>query len=404
MSDRLRWNRRDFVKLVGCSSLGLMTRRVPWLTGGEKAHREVMPRFAFVGYAGSGGLDEASGHGISVFAVEGERWKPTGGVRSDHPSFLALHPSERFLYAIQEVNRYENLSRGVVEAYAIDEKDGSLALLNRQPLSLSAIAPRHGAVSRDGRVLVIAVHGGGAYNVLPISEDGSLGRVSGILKETGSGPNEEHQQTAHPQMVMFDRAGHRFLGADLGSDRLSVFALIEGRPHVVQRVEARAGSGPRHMELHPNGRLLFVAGELDASVSCYRYDASAGSIREQLQHVSTNHGGGGEKTATLMAIHPSGQFLYTAARSERIGSLGNGIAAWRVDPGTGALQPIQRESDGSPSLRAMVMTAHGGSLLGLSRQSESVLCWRIDRTSGRLSRLAQVAKVQAPVSLALKYL
>jgi 6-phosphogluconolactonase len=374
MRDWMLWNRRDFVKLAGCSSLGAITTRSRWLRA------EVPPRFAFVG-----------GRGIAVFAVEGERWKPVGGVSSLHPSFLTLHPNERFLYAIQDVDQYKNLRRGFVEAYAINDNDGSLALLNRQPLSLSAIAPRHGAVSPDGRALVVAVHGGGAYNVLPISQDGSLGSVSGILKETGSGPHDEHQQTAHPQMVMFDRTGHRLLGADLGSDRLSVFTLGEGHLHVVQRIEARPGAGPRHMELHPDGRLLFAANELDRSLTCYGYDASAGRILEPLQHVSANPSGSG----LLMTMHPSGQFLYTA---------GNGVTAWKIDTMTGALRPIHHESEGSRSLHAMVMTSDGNSLLGLSRQNESVVRWPIDRTNGRLSRPAEVAKVRASLSLALKYL
>jgi 6-phosphogluconolactonase len=370
------WNRRDFVKLAGCSSLGAMAQRAPWLRA------EAAPRFAFVG---------SSQHGIRVFAVEGERWKPVGGLSSRHPSFLTLHPNQRFLYAIQEVDQYKNLRSGFVEAYAINENDGSLALLNRQALSLSAIAPRHGAVSPDGRALVIAVHGGGAYNVLPIGEDGSLGRVSGILKEAASGPHKEHQQSAHPQTVLFDRTGHRFLSSDLGSDRLSVFALDEGQLHVVQRIEAHPGAGPRHMELHPDGRLLFVANELDGSLSCYRYDASAGKILDQLHRVSANHRGSGMS----MTMHPSGQFLYTAA---------NGVKAWRIDTMTGALRSMHHQDEESRSLHAIVMTAGGSSLLGLSRQSESVVSWSIDRASGRLSRPVEVAKIQAPLSMALKYL
>jgi 6-phosphogluconolactonase len=370
------WNRRDFVMLAGCSSLGAMAQRAPWLRA------ETAPRFAFVG---------SSQHGIQVFAVEGDRWKPISGVSSLRPSFLTLHPNERLLYAIQEVDQYRNLRSGFVEAYAINENDGSLALLNQQPLSLSAIAPRHGAVSPDGRALVVAVHGGGAYNVLPISEDGSLGRVSGILKEAGSGPHQEHQQSAHPQMVMFDRGGHRFFSSDLGSDRLTVFALDDGQLRIVQRIEAQPGAGPRHMELHPDGRLLFVANELDGSLSCYRYDASAGKILEQLHRVSANHRGSGMS----MTMHPSGQFLYTAA---------NGVTAWRVNTLTGALRPIHHQDEESRSLHAMVMTAGGSSLLGLSRQSESVVSWSIDSASGRLSQPAEVAKIQAPLSVALKYL
>ena len=91
-----------------------------------------------------------------------------GVTSSAAPSSLALDASERFLYAVNEVDEYEGLPSGTVEAYAIDAADGTLTFVNRQSLSLSATAPRHAAVSPDGRSLVVAVHGGGAYNVLPL--------------------------------------------------------------------------------------------------------------------------------------------------------------------------------------------------------------------------------------------
>jgi 6-phosphogluconolactonase (cycloisomerase 2 family) len=311
---------------------------------------------------------------------------------------LTLHPTERFLYAINEVDRYENLPSGAVEAYAVNAKNGNLTLLNRQPLSLSATAPRHMAVSPDGRALVVAVHGGGAYNVLPINEDGRLGRVSGILKETGSGPDEEHQQAAHPQMVMFDRMG-RLLGADMGSDRLSVFTLDDGRLRVMARRDARAGSGPRHMELHPSGSLLFVANGLDASVSCYGYDEKNGRVLEQLEHMSTaTNSSGGKRAVLMMTMHPSGEFLYTAHRFWE-----DGITVWRSNS-TGALQSIQHEGNGLQSLHAITMAPDGSSLLALSRKSGGVVRWSVDRRSGRLTEPVEVAKVQAPMSMVVKYL
>jgi 6-phosphogluconolactonase (cycloisomerase 2 family) len=399
MRDRLLWNRRDFLQVAGCSSLGVLSTRLPWLSAiGKKGNAAATPRFAYVGYAGEGGVvANGSAHRIGLFAIDGASWRQTGVVASDHPSFLTLHPSERFLYAINKIDRYENLPSGAVEAYAVDAKNGSLTLLNRRPLSLSATAPRHMAVSPDGRALVVAVHGGGAYNVLPINEDGSLGRVSRILKETGSGPDEEHQQAAHPQMVMFDRRG-RLLGADMGSDTLSVFTLDDGRLNVAARSEARAGSGPRHMELHPNGNLLFVANGLDASVSCYGYDEKNGRVLEQLGHVPTVRNRSVEKSAVVMALHPSGEFLYTAHRSG-----GDGITVWRSN-NTGTLQVVQRERNGLQSLHAITMAPDGSSLLALSRKSGSVVRWSIDRRSGRLAEPVQVAKIQAPMSMVVKYL
>lgn len=393
MRDRLAWNRRDFVRMAGCSSVGAMSTRFAWSHAASKEIKGSSPRFAYIGHVALNG----SSHEIGVFAIEGEHWKPTGAVASNYPSFLTLHTSERFLYAVNDVSRYNNLPTGAVEAYALDANDGSLTLLNRQPLSLSGTEPRHMAVSPDGHALVVAVHGGGAYNVLPIDEDGSLGRVSGIVKETGSGSDQEHQQAAHPQMVMFDRMG-RLLSADMGSDRLSVFALDDCTLSVAARSAVRAGSGPRHMELHPGGRVLFVANGLDASVSCYGYDEKDGRILKQLEHVPTCRNSSGEKSAVVMAMHPSGDFLYTAHRSGD-----EGIRVWRTNSSTGALRVVQCEGDGLQSLHAMTITPDGSSLLALSQKSGSVFRWSVDRGSGRLSQPVQVAKVPAPMSLAVKY-
>ena len=95
---------------------------------------------------GEGAKDE----GIAVFDLRGGRWRQLGVVASAAPSSLALDAGERFLYAVNEVDEYEGLPSGTVEAYAIDAADGNLKLVNRQKLSLSATAPRHAAVSPDG--------------------------------------------------------------------------------------------------------------------------------------------------------------------------------------------------------------------------------------------------------------
>src|SRR5690348_7698824 len=50
-----------------------------------------------------------------------------------NPSFLAVHPSHRFLYAVNEVTKYKGQSSGAVSAFAIDRVSGKLTLLNEVP-------------------------------------------------------------------------------------------------------------------------------------------------------------------------------------------------------------------------------------------------------------------------------
>ena len=393
MKDRSRWSRREFVQLAG-SSLGVMSFGVPLLAGATRASGGVATRFAYVGFGGEGAKEE----GIAVFDLRGADlrgggWRPSGVVASAAPSSLVLDASERFLYAVNEVEEFEGLPSGTVEAYAIDAADGSLKLVNRQRLSLSATAPRHVAVSPDGSALVVAVHGGGAYNILPLGKDGSVGAVSGILKETGSGPRDE-QRSAHPQMVVFDRAG-RVVSADLGSDRLSVLKLDTAGLSIAGRCAAQAGDGPRQIAFHPDGRLLFVANELDASVACYGYDAEEGRIVGRLGQVATS--GGGNAGGVVMAVDPAGDFLYT---SHRRGS--TGVSMWRIARSTGGLRRLQVVGEGGPRLHELTMTADGGRLLGLSREDGGVFGWRV--ANGQISRGVQLASLAAPMSIAARSL
>jgi 6-phosphogluconolactonase len=388
MKDRSRWSRREFVQIAG-SSFGAMSFGPPLLARTTRTSGRVATRFAYVGFGGEGAKEE----GIAVFDLRGGQWKPVGAAASAAPSSLTLDASERFLYAVNEVDEYEGLPSGTVEAFAIDAADGSLKLMNRQKLSLSATAPRHAAVSPDGRTLVVAVHGGGAYNVLPLGKDGSVGAVSGILKETGSGPHDE-QRSAHPQMVVFDRAG-RVVSADLGSDRLSVLQLDTARLSIAGRYAVQAGAGPRQVAIHPDGRLLFVANELDASVACYGYDASEGRIVGRLGQVATACGG--NAGGVVMAVDPAGEFLYTAHRRGN-----SGMSMWRIARSTGGLQRLQVVDEDGPRLHEMTITADGKSLLGLSREDGGVIGWRV--ANGQISRGEQLATLAAPMSMAAKWL
>jgi 6-phosphogluconolactonase len=369
------------------------------------------PRFAYVGTsceASSGGSGDDSNVtkqarcGIHVFAVTPDRWRHVQLMHSEQPSFLALHPSQRFLYATNQIDAYQGRAAGSVEAYAIHPRDGRLSFLNRQQLSLSGTRPSHAAIAPDGRTLVVALSGGGAYDVVPIDADGRLGNVSGILKETGCGPVESCQRSAHPQMVLFDPAGKRVLSADLGTDRLSVLALADGRLTVCARVGTSPGSGPRALALHPGGRWLYALNELDATIGCYRYDARLSVIgrkRDTVFLASPSDAAPG--SASTFALHPSGQFLYAAySRAAPDAARSHRIVAFRVNPGSGELTRLPGCIDGlrAPP-RAMTHSPDGASLYVMNQLDNDISHLTIDPTSGALALPGRTATVYGPTSL-----
>ena len=184
MQKHARWNRRQFVQILGLSSIstsGLCTSLLPGY--GSKSNAS----FVYVGSA-----DNA----LHVFATGSNPWTRVQTIKSERPIALALAPNRKMLYVVNEIACHRGLPVGTVEVFSISD-DGRLAPHSRRELALSATMPRHAAVSPDGRSLVVAAHGGGSYNVLPIAEDGSLGRVSAALKETGFARGEESLPASH---------------------------------------------------------------------------------------------------------------------------------------------------------------------------------------------------------------
>ncbi|MHB1938742.1 MAG: lactonase family protein [Acidobacteriaceae bacterium] len=397
------WNRRTFLQRLGYfSGFGVVRPGIAWSLSKDKTplqeQRAVGSRTgSFYAYVGSWE------QGIQVFSADNNAWKLSQTIDSNKPSCLTMHPSRKFIYAANEIDNYQGLPTGTVEAYSVDGRDGRLTLLNRQPLSLSAISPRYLVVSPDGSTLIVAVHGGGSYNLLPIRADGHLERVSGILKEVGSGPDQERQNTAHPQMVLFDSSQRHLISADLGSDRLNVFTLANDRLIVAQRHSTEPGRGPRFLALHPLGRLLYVGNELDASISCFDYDAARGRIlnrlHEQPLHTASHLQGA---TAVALAMHSSGNFLYTAcSNTDANGSARSGIAVWRIDPATGELGLIHESDRWIRSSYVESMIVAHNALFVLS-QAEGVFRLAVDPISGVVGSAVQVAKVSAPGSMVLQ--
>jgi 6-phosphogluconolactonase len=396
MKSRKLLSRRAFVQRMGYTSAasGLSTL-LPWLPAIAQPSTTQSPRFAYVGSSGSTSA-------IHVFVIRSGRWLPIQTIAAPNPSSLALHPTQNFLYATHAVDTYRGLPTGAVEAYAIDPHTGRLTSLNQQPLSLSATKPNHLAVSPDGHHLAVAVYGGGAYNLLPILEDGSLQRVSGILKETGSGPHQQ-QNSSHPHSVAFDSDG-RLFSTDLGSDRLSIFTIADDKLTRTGQCPQLPGSGPGSMAFHPSSNLLFIANELDASVSTFRYNPLTGEIGEPQHRTSTlPEDFHGQKSVPTLLLHPSGRFLYTAnRRRESNHPLADSLTAWGIHPDTGTLSPIQRLTDGLHLPHSTIITASGANLFVLNHES-GILQFTINPTDGTLGQPSLPANIHAPRSLTFKY-
>lgn len=307
-----------------------------------------------------------------------------------NPSFLALHPNGRFLYAVNEISDFDDRKSGSVSAFAIDRNTGKLTLLNTR--SSRGGSPCYIVVDRDGKHVLVANYSGGNLAVLPIGPDGSLGEATQVVQHAGSGPNQRRQRGPHAHSVDLDATNAFAISADLGADRLFVYRYDAGTltPGPVPSVAAEPGAGPRHFAFHPGGRFGFAANELSSTLTAYAWDAARGELRT-LSSVSTlPEGFSGDNYPATVIVHPNGRFVYLSNRGH------DSLAVFEVNDGTGALTPVQHEPVGGRWPRHFNVHPGGEWLVAAGQRSDSLAVFRIDRNTGRLSPVGDPIEVGSP--------
>lgn len=335
--------------------------------------------------------------GLSVFRFDPQTGAltPVEQVPSANPSFVALDPSKRFLYVTNEIDDYEGKKSGSIEAYAINPDTGTLKLLNRQ--SLNSPIPAHLAVDPTGRHVVVANYIGGDFVVLPIEADGRLGPVSGVLKDTGSGPNKDRQEAPHPHNVVFDRDGRFIAAADLGIDKVQTLRLANGRLEKVSEASVAPGAGPRHIAFSRNGETLNVIDELAATITVFAYDPGTGKIGQTLQRISTEPPGySGPHSTAEIAVHPSGKFLYGSNRGAQ------SIVGYRIDPATGKLSVIGFASQGVNFPRNFVIDPSGKWLYVANQKGDNIVQFQVNPETGELTPTGQITTSITPVAMVFR--
>ncbi|HET6328663.1 MAG TPA: lactonase family protein [Planctomycetaceae bacterium] len=335
-----------------------------------------------------------------VFVAEldlasGQVSEPRFAGRAANASFVALHPDHRHLYTVAEVSSLGGRRTGGVIAFSIAPETGALRQINEQ--ESGGAGPCHLVVDKTGKHVLVANYEGGSVAVLPIDERGGLKRASSIQLHHGKGPNPARQEAAHAHSVNLDAANRFAFVADLGLDKVFVyrFDAAGGKLSANQppTVKTTAGAGPRHLAFDRTGRFVYVIDELDSTITTFWYDAENGTL-SKIQVVSTLpkdfHG---ENTASEVAVHPSGNFVYGANRGH------DSLAIFSVDPVSGKLTPEGHESTQGKTPRNFAIDPTGAFLLAANQDSDSVVVFRIDPTTGRLRPTGQRLQVHQPVCI-----
>ena len=318
------------------------------------------------------------------------------------PSWLTLHPSGKYLYAVNEVSTYERNS-GSVTAFAIEEGSRELRFLNT--VNSGGAGPAHMSVDATGKFAFVANYVGGSIAVLPILADGRLDSACFVHKDTDSlGP--KHASSAppgsfaisghdapHAHMIQVDPQNRFVVYADLGQDRIYInqFDSATGQltPATTPFVSLPPGDGPRHFAFHPNGRWFYSIQEEASTIAFFRYEAGVGALAHQQTLSALPQGYEGTNFCSEIVIAPNGHFLYAANR------LHDSIATFAIGA-DGMLQHLDDTPTQGDYPRHIALAPGGLYLYACNQRSDVITGFRVDGRDGRLTFTGRYQMVGSP--------
>lgn len=308
-----------------------------------------------------------------------------------NPSFLAVSPNGKYVYAVNELG--SDKGGGKVTAFALDKKTRRLTAINQQP-SLGD-HPCYITVDRKGKWVIAGNYSSGTLAVFPIAPDGGVGPSVVSLQHQGAGTNTVRQSSPHIHATVLTPDHDYLLVPDLGIDKVMVYSFSSKSgmlKHQKTSVKLMDGSGPRHLDFHPSGKWAYVVQELSGTVTGFRYHKGKLEEQQVISMLPADYKG----TATAADIHvsPDGRFLYTSNRNTS-----NTIAIFSIDEKTGMLTLLGHQPTKGKAPRNFNFDPSGKFLLVANQESDAIIVFQIDPKTGLLTDTNQTIKVPNPVCI-----
>lgn len=311
-------------------------------------------------------------------------------VKVTNPSYLTINKEGTHVYSVSETGD----AKAAANAFVFDKKDGTLKLLNSQ--LTGGADPCYIELDKTGKHVVTANYSGGSITAFNINGDGTLTTATQLIRFTGKGADAERQKAPHLHCVRYSPDGKYLFADDLGTDKIHKFGINESNEGNYLKVGTPAafdvapGSGPRHLDFHPNGKYAYLINELSGAVIAFNYDANAGNLT-QIQTIQADTLSA--KGSADIHVSPDGKFLYASNRLK-----GDGIAIFSINQVDGKLTKVGYQETGVHP-RNFVITPNGKFLLVASRDNDVIQIFLIDRATGLLENTYKDIELDMPVCL-----
>ncbi|WP_250467718.1 lactonase family protein [Caballeronia sp. GAFFF2] len=343
----------------------------------------------------------ANGRGITTLSLD----ETTGKLKRlaeldgmDNPTYLAVLPARRMLYASSEVF---GVAEGAIGAYTFDDASGTLAAVGESRSTRGSLSA-YCTTDRAGRHVFVANYAHETPGETPgrhvvsfaVQDDGTLTKARGEYAHRGAGPRADRQGVPHAHCIAVAPDNRFALVTDLGTDTVSTYRIdADGDgllPPLAQPLRCVPGSGPRHLAFHPALDRVYVVNELNNTLDVLAYEPANGTL-QIVQTVDGLPASCAVSHAADLAVSNDGRFLYASFRGEDC----IGVYALADDGAIGERRGIYESRGKTP--RSFALSPSNRFLLAANQDSDDLVVWRRDPASGALVDQADEMPIGTPM-------
>jgi len=317
-------------------------------------------------------------------------------VKTSNPSFLAVSPNQKYVYAVNEnADSTRFTVTGHVAAFSFDKATGKLNFINKQ--ESGGKHPCYVSIDKTGKWVIVGNYSSGSLSVLPVKSNGSLDSAIQVIQHEGSSVNSERQEGPHVHAAVFNKNNKTLYVPDLGMDMVMLYNFESKTGKLKEfhtpSVATEPGAGPRHIDIHPNGKYAYLMEEMTGGVSVYKIESDG--YLSLLQNVSgLPRDFTGDVGSADIHVSPDGKFLYCSNRGES-----NTLGIFSINQSNGQLLWIDHQSTLGKTPRNFNFDPTGNFLLVANQNSDEIVIFKRDKTTGLLTDTGKRINVSKPVCL-----
>ena len=316
--------------------------------------------------------------------------------KASNPSFLTVSPNEKFVYAVNEVaDSARFIVTGHVAAFSFDKKSGTLSFINKQ--ESGGKHPCYVSIDKSGKWIFAGNYSSGSLAVLPVHADGSLGAATQTIQHAGSSVVSNRQEGPHVHSTNLSKDNKTLYVPDLGIDKTMIYKFDNKSGKLSEAampfVLSEPGAGPRHFDIHPNGKFAYLIEELSGTVNVLKIYKD-GSLESIQGYSALPRDYNGPVGSADIHVSPDGKFLYASNRGES-----NTIGIMKINPQSGMLSWVGYQSTLGKTPRNFNFDPSGNFLLVANQNSDEIVIFKRDKKTGLLTDTGKRISIPNPVCI-----